>query len=597
MIKLFSLKNTTFFFIVTAITTLFFLSCKKNGSDGGTTVNPSTPPDLTSIVNSALVSGFVTDENEAAVKSATVQIGTTLVTTDKYGYFEARNVSVIKNAATVSVTKAGYFKSIKTYIATADKSVFFRIKMIPKTNAGNVNGASGGTVTLSNGMAINFPAASVVNAATNAAYTGTVNVAAYWINPTSADLPRIMPGDLRGLNTDGNLQLLTTYGMAAVDLTGTGGELLQIAAGKKATLTMPIPAALLGSAPASIPLWYFDETKGLWKQEGAATKTGSNYVGEVSHFSFWNYDVPANYIQFNCTIVNQNGQPLQHALVKITVISNPANNAFGYTDSSGYISGAVPNNSQLLMEVFGNNGCISPLYSQSFTTTNTNISLGTITVNAISLQATVSGTATTCSSIPVTNGYIILKSGNITYRYPITNGTFNFNILLCSSPAIVSIIAEDVTNLQQSNGANYTLNTGNNTLGNIQACGITVQQFITYTINGTTYNFSAPADTLSSNRDNLNIYLSASNKTYTSGTSLSFKSTGIAAGSTQALNSFVATQIPDSMRMLTPINVNITEYGTVGQYIGGNFTGTFTGASPANIPFNTTCTFRFRRYN
>jgi hypothetical protein len=35
-------------------------------------------------------------------------------------------------------------------------------------------------------------------------------------------------------------------------------------------------------------LWSFDEAKGLWKEEGQAIKTGSNYVGDVSHFSFWN---------------------------------------------------------------------------------------------------------------------------------------------------------------------------------------------------------------------------------------------------------------------------------------------------------------------
>ncbi len=55
--------------------------------------------------------------------------------------------------------------------------------------------------------------------------------------------------------------------MAAVELTGTSGELLQIATGKKATLTLSIPSSLAASAPATIPLWFFDEAKGLWKEE------------------------------------------------------------------------------------------------------------------------------------------------------------------------------------------------------------------------------------------------------------------------------------------------------------------------------------------
>lgn len=116
-----------------------------------------------------------------------------------------------------------------------------------------------------------------------------------------------MPGDLRGISTDGSLKTLTTYGMAAVELTGALGELLQIAPGQKASLTMPIPVAILSNAPATIPLWSFDEAKGLWKEEGQAIKTGSNYVGDVSHFSFWNCDVPNNYVQFNCTVKNSDG--------------------------------------------------------------------------------------------------------------------------------------------------------------------------------------------------------------------------------------------------------------------------------------------------
>ncbi len=67
----------------------------------------------------------------------------TIIVTDKYGYFEVKNIKVVMNAATVTVSKTGYFKGIKTYLATAGKAAFFRIKLIPKTIAGNVNGRPG----------------------------------------------------------------------------------------------------------------------------------------------------------------------------------------------------------------------------------------------------------------------------------------------------------------------------------------------------------------------------------------------------------------------------------------------------------------------
>jgi hypothetical protein len=211
-------------------TIVLFFSCQKDISfENGGGINTPDP----SVKISSSVSGFVTDENDVAVMGATVQFGTTNITTDKYGYFEAKNVQVVKDAALVTVNKTGYFKGIKTYIAKEGKAAFFRIKLIPKTTAGNISASLGGTVTLANGLSIKLPAGAVVNAATNTAYTGNINVAAYWINPEAADLNEIMPGDLRGINTAGSVKLLQTYGMAAVELTGASGELLQIARVKK----------------------------------------------------------------------------------------------------------------------------------------------------------------------------------------------------------------------------------------------------------------------------------------------------------------------------------------------------------------------------
>jgi len=592
------LKKLTTKKLIIVFAALLFFSCQKEISldGGGVIVQP--PPDLTTKVSSS-VSGFVTDENDAAVMGATVQFGASTITTDKYGYFEVKNMQVVKEAAVVTISKSGYFKGIKTYIATAGKSAFFRIKLIPKNIAGNINAATGGTVTLANGLSIKLPAGGIVNAVSNTTYTGTVNVAAYWINPTANDLVNIMPGDLRGLNTAGALRLLQTFGMAAVELTGGSGELLQIANGQKATLTMPIPSLLTASAPASIPLWYFDESNGLWKEEGSAVKTGNSYTGDVSHFSFWNCDVPANYVQFYCTLKNSAGNPLPYTHVKITV-AGTNNSAWGYTDSSGYVAGAVPNNSNLVLEVFSNYSCPAPVYSQTFTTTNVNISLGVITVPTANYLATVNGTVTNCASAPVTNGYIILQEGFVFTRYPLTNsGAYSFSKVFCSFPQTVILIGEDVTNAQQSSNINQVIIAGTNTVANIQACGITTQQFVNYTINSTNYSFTSPADTFfSSNANQANLYLSGYNLTPPSSyINISMNNTVIGAGSTQLLEIFQPSQIADTFRITTPISVSITEFGAVGQFISGIFNGTFTGASPANTQYNVSCNFRVRRNN
>ncbi len=590
-------KKSIYLTIFSLFTALLFFSCQKtlDFENSGGSIQP---PDLTTKISST-VSGFVTDENDAAVMGASVLVGSATVITDKYGYFEAKNVQVVKEAAVVTVNKPGYFKGIKTYIAAEGKSAFFRIKLIPKTIAGTVNAASGGTVTLPNGLSVKLNAGTIVNAATNAQYNGSVNVAAYWISPTAADLNSIMPGDLRGLDTEGLLKVLQTFGMAAVELTGSSGELLQIVNGQKATLTFPIPSSISSAAPASISLWSFDEAKGLWKQEGSATKTGSNYVADVSHFSFWNCDIPANFVQFNCTLKTTHGASLPYTLVKITVVGTN-NSSWGYTDSSGYVGGAIPANSNLLLEVFTNWGCTTPIYSQTFTTTNVNISLGTITVPTANNIAILNGTVTNCTSTPVTNGYIILQEGTVFTRYPLSNtGTYSFSKIYCSFPQTVILIGEDITNAQQSTNVTYIVNAGTNNVVNIQACGIATQQFINYTINGTPYAFTAPADSLTCFTNNqTSFYVDGNRWTLPfASVGIQFNNSAIAVGSNQALQSFYASQVADTMRILTPILVNITEYGSVGQYAAGSFTGVFTGASPANTQYNVTCNFRVRRGN
>ena len=78
----------------------------------------------------------------------------------------------------VTVTMPGYFKGIKTFLATEGKSAFFRIKLLPKTIAGNIEAALGGNVTLLSGLIVSLPA-NAVNAVTNAVYTGQVKVSAH----------------------------------------------------------------------------------------------------------------------------------------------------------------------------------------------------------------------------------------------------------------------------------------------------------------------------------------------------------------------------------------------------------------------------------
>lgn len=574
---------------------VFFFSCQKDFS--GSNGTGSETADFTSKVTASLVSGFVTNDNNNAVMGATVRLGTNTVTTDKYGYFEFRNTEVIKTAALVTVTHSGYFNGIKTFIGANNKGAFFRVKLIPKTTAGSFNAATGGSVQLTNGLRITLPASGVMNANTLAYYTGNVSVSASWLDPSSLDLPLTMPGDLRGISTDGALKALTTYGMIAVELRGSAGELLQVATGSKAGIEMPIPPTHIATAPATIPLWYFDEAKGLWKEEGQATKTGSSYIGDVSHFSFWNCDVPNNYVQLTCTIQDNNGNPVAHAYVRLSETGNPNNAAGGFTDSAGYVGGAVPPNKTLVMNVYASYSCFTPAYTQSVTTTNQNIALGVINIPAGTL-ASVSGNLTTCNNTPVTDGYIMMLYNNQYFRKTVTAaGAFNFTTALCGASQPVSFVAVDNAAQQQGSLVNYTLVTGNNPVGTLQACGTAIPEFLNYSINGgATVNFTPPGDSLAYYPNATSAFSIYANRAgTTSFATLQATLNGIAPGSSQTLISFRALQLPQQPTIPNPITVNITEFGNVGQFISGNFSGTLADPSPPNTTYTVTCSFRVRR--
>ena len=483
--KLNTMKNNitrNLFLIIISISAVIF-SCRKN--DIQIIIPDNSNPDLVTKVTTT-ISGFVTNENDEAMSGAIVRVGSAFLNTDQFGYFEIKNVEVNETAATFNVSKVGYFKLTKTFMAKEGKSAFFRIKLTPKTPIGTIDAASGGDVSLSNGTTISLPADGVKNASTGVSYTGSITVSAHYIDPTAADIAGIMPGDLRGLRTNGDLNVLDSYGMLEVELTGASGELLQIADGKKATLTMAIPSSLTATAPATIPLWYFDETTGLWKEEGSANKVGNQYIGEVAHFSYWNCDNPHPHLPYHCRLVYSDGSPAANVEVVLSEMNYYGGGTnHGFTDENGEIFGGVQANAQVMMVVNGVSFSNCTIYyNNTFSTTSVPVDMGNIILNtSVASAAHVSGTLKNCDNSVITNGRIIYFENNQYHIcYTNTNGEFNYNTTICF-PMPSVFYGQDLTNNTQATPAYFTLNPGNNIINPILICsnninGITINNQI-----------------------------------------------------------------------------------------------------------------------
>ena len=572
---------------------LTILACKKDLSHQEITITDNT--DFATTISTS-VSGFVNDENNAPAQNATVTAGNKTAVTNQYGYFKIENAMLVKNAALVTVSKTGYYKGIKTYSATEGKTAFFRIKLIPETLSGSFNATAGGTVTVASGLIVSLPANAVVNASTNAAYSGTVNVFSYFIDPLSPDLNNIMPGDQRGIDIAGALKGLTTYGMAAVELRGASGEKLQISSGKKATLSFPLAGNILAAAPASIPLWYLDESTGLWKQEGTAAKTGNTYSGDVSHFSYWNCDLPNAIVPLTFTVVNAAGLPLSDIHVEITPTTlNSWSHIGGYTDASGYVSVFVtPNASYHLVLTSNSYGCSSALYIQDFSVTTMPVNLGNLVTGTVNNTYTITGNVIDCNNNPVIDGTIFLQNAFYYSAYPVSSsGTFNISYYSCNTQPLNLIAVNNLT-LEQSIVFAYAVSPGLNNLGNIQACGSTTSEYIQYNYDGAQHSLTTPGNYVYQYRSGNNDFISGYGQS-SDHANFNYTNTGVSAGTDQLLGGLSLGSSLDSLVAGPGSTVHITEYGNIGEYIKGNFFIVAHKYTDPTVTHNIIAQFRVKR--
>jgi hypothetical protein len=449
-----------------------------------------------------------------------------------------------------------------------------RIKLLPKTNTGTFTAATGGAVTLGSGSKVTFVSNSIVDAGGNA-YSGVVNVAMTWINPTASDLGSILQGDLRGVTGDGMERVLETYGMLGVALTGATGQELKIATGKNAELSITIPAALQAIAPASIPLWHFDETRGRWIEEGNATKVGNNYVGNVSHFSFWNYDIGANGINLCVNVVNSNNQPLNNVTVRIRRVNNPASMSYGQTDSLGNVCGLVFKNEPLVLEVLSS--CGSVVYSQNIGPFSANASVNIVANIPAVNNVVITGNVVNCSNTPVASGYvyIYLNTGGYVYA-PVVNGTYSATIVNCSGNTInFSVTGVDNATFQQGNAVNGSVTSGSVTVAPVTACGTNVAQFINLLIDGTPFNWAVPIDSLGS------ISATSIPSGYTSASSVFANSFN--AGVNRSCNFYFGYNAAPGPAFMVSGAILIPGFGTSQQLINNTATTTFTEVGPQAI--------------
>jgi len=511
-------KMKKILFLLFAIS-MIAVSCDKDPIVTPPVDNPITKPTLDNFPSgnaiTASVQGIITSETGELIENATVSFGNKSTNTDKNGVYSINNASVSENYALVHVESDSYFNGNRTFAMKANSTKNVNIQLFKKTEVGTVM-ATGGIVGFE-GVELDFPAGAIVDADGNA-YTGTTTVFAKYIDPTADDITENIPGGLSGWDQREEEAVLKSYGMLAVELEDEMGNHLNIADGQSVKTTMPVPESLLSTAPATIPVWSFDETVGVWVEEEEGTLVGSAYEIAIPHFSFWNCDVP---FEAACVegIISVDGNPINDVAVAI-IAETPVNGVatgFGVTNLSGWYGGKVPANIPLVLEV--RNDCGEVVASVDLGELTGEVDLGIIDVPVGSFASsfrTVTGTLLDCDLNPISeDGYIRTKTGESQFSivYPESDGSFELLISTCLSTEFEIIGANNIT-LLQSTPATFDFGTQTTfNVGAIVACDEAIDQYVTYTLDGEAFTITENVWVYDSTGTNVTLYAYGNNQT------------------------------------------------------------------------------------
>ena len=325
------------------------------------------------------LTGFIVDSDGSPVPDATVQYELLTTTTDIEGFYEFEGVEVSSEHATLQVTKTGYFAGSRTFRTKKEGTLFHRTTLVSLGEPLNFNGGSG---NVSNNLVnISFPENSVKDETTGELYTGNVEVFIKHIGTDEFS----MPGDLTAINQEDELEILQSYGMVFVEMYGEDGRKLNVADGMTVSMTYGIPSDLVSTAPETIKMWWYDYDAGAWREGGEATRDGNKWLGEVSHFSCWNFDVNAPSVLVNGQITSSNGVLSRFY---ITILNDDKKGGRGSANADGSFSGRVEAGVPLEFTIrYNEANCNDIVHQETIGPFDQDTDLGEILVNTDNLPS------------------------------------------------------------------------------------------------------------------------------------------------------------------------------------------------------------------
>ncbi len=387
------------------------------------------------------IRGLVSDDIGNPLSDVTIHVDGRTLSTDGLGGFVIQNLqSNPRDSKQLRFEAEGFLPVSRLITVLSENVINLNVSMIPIPPEESFNAQDGYVAQVSESATITFFENGIVS--NGQPYNGQVFVKTFHLAKDDEQLFQRLPGDLIGLDQEQTLQQLETYGMIYATLEDENGNELQPDPAATARLTIDIPEDYVSIAPAQMPLWYFDESLGFWVEEGIAIRNGNTYEGTVTHFSWWNIDIPVNFLVNVCmTVTNENtGEPLKNT----QILFSSGRNEFGIqtTNDDGSLCVSLPGESNIELSLksgcqFADSQTIGPFASNQ---DDVNVSLS-INEDAI---VTISGSVTACRDTAIdAESLTVARDG---YRQIVNisaDGSYSFDLICPAEGESLSFLIID----------------------------------------------------------------------------------------------------------------------------------------------------------
>ena len=288
------LNNTYINFILCFFVMLLLSACENNGSAAKTTSINLNITDTSGVPVESVSITVLKADSSNKVSAEVVSTGN--------GKYEVSDIPE-QTDLVLQLYKSGYSSQIKplTTLSAGTITTAYQTVMIKQQEPISFSVDTDAQINGKHGARVEVSASAFVDQNGNLV-SGDIELHMTPVDVSTAAGIQAFPGSFSGILDDGSLTpVIVSFGTTEYNFS-QNGEALQLAPGQSAEIDMPMYIATYPNGNAikpgdEIPLWYLNETTGIWQQEGVgevvvnpASPIGLSMRATVSHFSWWNTD-------------------------------------------------------------------------------------------------------------------------------------------------------------------------------------------------------------------------------------------------------------------------------------------------------------------